>query len=93
MMRKRKNILEKMTSSVDLPLEPLPGVPLVEIAGENRVLIENHKGVIQYGNERICIKVLYGQVVVEGVCLKLCRMSKEQLVVKGGIDAIRIFRG
>lgn len=72
--------------------ETLPGVPILEIAGDNRILIERHKGVTEYGRERICVKVSYGIVCICGCELELVRMEREQLMISGRIDSVQIQR-
>lgn len=84
--------MEKLADGMDLVGEPLPGLPLVELAGDNRVLIEHHKGVVQYCRERICIRVSYGTVCVCGAGLELSRMTGEQLVISGRIDQVTLSR-
>lgn len=65
--------------------------PLVEIVGQNRVLIENHGGVIGYSNDEIQVKVSYGRISVEGSILKFMQISKEQLVITGKISTITLY--
>ena len=72
--------------------ESLPGVPVLEIAGDRRVLIEQHRGVIEYGTEQISIRMKYGIVCINGCGLQLKQMTKAQLIVTGQIDCIRIQR-
>lgn len=75
-----------------LPGESLPGQVLVEITGENRVLIENHRGVREYSRERIGVNVSYGILQVCGSCLELRCMSRENLVICGRIDGVTLMR-
>ena len=84
--------MERLTDSADLSGSPLPGQPIVELAGERRVLIEHHRGVTQYTREQICVKVQYGHVRIDGCGLELSRMSKEQLIISGRIDGIVLLR-
>lgn len=77
---------------LDLPGESLPGQVVVEITGENRVLIEHHCGVREYSRERIGVKVKYGVLQVCGSCLELRCMTREQLVISGKIDCIVLKR-
>lgn len=72
--------------------QSLPGVPIAELAGDNRVLIENHEGVVEYGDQRIRIKVTFGLLCICGNALTLRSMSKHQLVVCGDIERIEILR-
>lgn len=91
-MEGRRQWVQRLTDGAGLAGEPLPGVPVVEIAGENRVLIEGHCGVTQYSREQVCVKVCYGCVCVCGSSLELTRMSKEQLIISGRIDNLKLLR-
>ena len=84
---------ERLMIGADLPGEAVPKLPLIEIAGEHRVLIENHKGVIGYGDNEICIKVKFGCIKVCGNQLMLSKLTKQQLVISGFIDSVSLCRG
>ena len=90
-MGKRGNWMQRLAE--DMSPEVAPGQPLVEICGERRVLIENHRGVSRYGSELICVRVRYGEVALRGCGLELARMTREQIVVCGRIDSINLIRG
>ena len=92
-MKIKENILQRITERMELSCEPVPGQPVVEIAGENRVLIENYGSVRAYSPQKICVRVKYGTVVVVGCELELRRMAKEQLVISGRIDGVNLQRG
>ena len=92
-MNRKENILNRIATASDLPGEALPGIPLLELAGQHRILIENHKGVIAYGSTEISVKVAYGCISISGCNLELACMSKSQLVINGTISRIELFRG
>lgn len=89
----KNGLFERAMMGADLPGEAVPGLPLVEIFGEHRVLIENHKGVIGYGCSEICVKVKFGVLKISGNSLTLSRMTKQQLVISGTIDSVCLCRG
>ena len=91
-MGKRRNFFEHMMEQTALPPESVPGQSIIEIAGERRVLIENHQGVAAYGQERILVNVKFGTVCVCGCHLEMVHMTKEQLVIFGRIDSIGLQR-
>ena len=91
-MKESRSIFQRMADTMDLNEEPIPGQPLIEIAGDGRVLIENHSGVNEYSPERIRVNVKYGCVAVCGCGLKLARMTREQLVISGRIDCVSLHR-
>ena len=92
-MKNNGNILDKVAVAIDLPGEAVPGSPLIEIAGHRRVLIENHRGVIKYGERDICLRVSYGIVKVHGCGLHLIRMTRHQVIIAGQIDGISLCKG
>lgn len=89
-MKQKGRILNRLTERADLPGEPLPRVPLVEITGQFRVLVENHQGVCEYSTHQIQIQVSYGTVCVCGDKLELAHMSPAQLVISGQIDSVKL---
>ena len=84
--------MQILTEGMDLPDELLPGMPVVEISGECRVLIEQHSGMTEYSRERICARVSFGIVCICGSGLELTHMSREKLIISGRIDAVQIVR-
>lgn len=76
----------------DLQNTPLPTQSLMEIAGCQRVLIEHHGGVTAYGREMICVKVKFGAVCIHGQNLVMKRMTKDQLIICGCIECVKLER-
>lgn len=91
-MKKTSHILNQMTLAADLPGEVPPTVPIIEIAGSNRVLIERHCGVTEYSRCKICVKVAYGSISIVGKNLELLRMSKEQIIITGAVQSITLIK-
>lgn len=73
--------------------EALPGQTVVEVLEDQRVLIEHHRGIIQYTREEIQIRVKFGRICVSGQGLSLCRMTSDQLVITGEIHSLTLLRG
>lgn len=91
-MKRERGIWQRLAQGIDLPTEPLPGMPIVELAGDCRVVIENHFGVTQYSREKIGVKVKFGTLCITGCQMELMRMSREQLVITGNISGIALIR-
>ena len=92
MLKQNRHWLDRLADRADLPGEADVGQTVVELAGDRRVLIEHHRGVIQYGRNQICVRVRYGTVLVCGCELELARMTKQQLVICGRIDRVELCR-
>lgn len=92
-MADQRSLFRRLLDGADLAEEALPLQPVVELLGDDRVLIENHKGVTQYCTERIRARVSFGAVDVQGVDLRLRYMTGQKLVIAGKIDCIQLIRG
>lgn len=84
----KRRYLQHLSTGINLPSEPLPGVPLVEVLGDKRVLIERHQGVIGYDQENIRVRVRFGSISVCGCDLTIAQMTKIHLVICGQIDSV-----
>ena len=91
-MKKRKNLVEHLALATQLHDEAVPGLPLIEIVGDKRVLIEEHCGVTEYGLRQITVNVKFGRVLILGNDLQLALMTKEKLVICGQIEAVQLIR-
>ena len=89
-MKKGQDLLRNMLTSAELPGELLPGTPLMELTGSGRFLLENHRGVTEYTEERINIRVCGGAVSVSGRCLTIAQMTARQLIITGHIALIEL---
>ena len=85
-----RNWANRFADATDLQDTSLPGVPLIEIAGNRRVLMEHHCGVKEYGRQRIVIQTKDNLVAVEGEMLELTKMTPQQLIVSGKIHAVTL---
>ena len=66
---------------------------LAEVYGMDRILVEQHRGILSYGTQCIRIGATYGCLVVDGEDLRLCCMSKHQLVIRGRVHQLRMEGG
>lgn len=92
-MKERESFMRRITDAADLGAEPLPKLPLVEILGDNRVLIENHCGITAYSQCEICVKVKFGLIQVTGSRLHIARMTLDQLLIAGVVDGVSLYKG
>ena len=89
---KRVNFLRNVTEKAGLFAEPLPGVPFVEICGDDRLLIENHDCILGYTDSEIHVRVSFGLIMVRGNKLEIFCVKKDQLVVQGKICEVILKR-
>lgn len=92
-MKDARNFLQQVLDSAGLEEEMLPGQTVVELLGDQRALIENHRQVVGYDLTRVCIRVSFGMLQVLGCNLRLRAMTGRKLLITGTIDRIEICRG
>lgn len=85
-----KNWADKIGAATDLQDECVPGLPIIEIAGDRRVLIENHCGVIEYGKQRIVVQIKGNYISVTGENLELTKMTPQQLIISGSVHSVEL---
>jgi len=83
------NLWRKLTEDINTAV----ALPLVELAGTGRLLIENHNAVVQYERDCIDIKMRYGHLLIQGQNLEMTQITKQQLVITGAITVLTIQRG
>ena len=66
---------------------------LVELYGRERLLVEQHRGILGYGSDCIRIGTTFGVLEVTGEGMRLCCMSPSQIVIRGRIAAVRVEGG
>ena len=56
--------------------------------GNKQVLVENHKGIIEYTPNKVRIKLNSGELIIEGDELALGNLQLEQILVEGVIKSL-----
>ena len=82
------NTKEKITKSLQLPEDILLEKLNIEILGNEKINIINHKGIIYYSSENIRINSTSGLLSIKGKDLLLSTLISEELIIEGQIDSI-----
>lgn len=77
---------------LDLPREVVLDLPLISMTGREEMTIENHKGLMEYGEEKIRIATKVGSLCVSGESLRLKRLSAECIVIGGQLEKLEFLR-
>ena len=89
---KQTKVLRYFTESAGLHMEALANMPLLELCGEDRILVENHKCVVGYTDEEIIIRVNFGLIQISGDDMKITCVNREQVVIGGNIRNITLLK-
>lgn len=83
-----KSLAGRAVRKLKLPPQLAPGVPLVELIGNNTLIINRHRGLTEYTAKRICARSSLGLIAVTGSALHITQMNKQVLTVSGTISGV-----
>lgn len=85
-MRKRR--FSRINEILEMPVEISTEQPKITILGFNKMMVENHRGILEYQDIFIRIKTTIGMLNVSGIDLTLNEMRNNELIINGKIDEI-----
>lgn len=85
---RKKTIKEKFSELLELPKELVLDIPKITIVGKGDMMIENYKGVIEYGSGRIRINTGIGIVKISGAGLIIREITSEDIIISGCIYSL-----
>lgn len=86
-------IRKQFTDIFDLSPEITLDLPLVMLVGQQRLYIENHKGITLYNPDKIKIRVKSGIITLTGKGLMIEDIKTENLSISGQIEGIFYDKG
>jgi len=82
------DIRRGMTEALDLPKEIMLDLPLISLTGREEITVENHKGILTYGEESIRVGTKVGTLCIRGQDLGLKQLTGDALVITGKLIAL-----
>ncbi len=86
------NIKANISEALEIPKDILLDLPKVTFIGNLQVNIENHKGIVEYSDDNIRIKIKDGILKVSGMDLVIKTIVTEEIIISGKIASIDFFR-
>lgn len=84
----KESIMTKLASELEVPSEVLPGVFHMELLENREAVIDGCKGVQEYNDERIILKLNKKTVTFLGLNLELKAFKNERVIISGYIANI-----
>lgn len=94
-MRLRKSMIfgsikSKISDILEFPADLLSSLPRITLLGTDTLVIENHKGVIEYNDSKVRLNTGCGVVSVSGIEMELNHLSSDDILIKGRIINIEM---
>lgn len=90
---KGDRFLRGLTERAGLHAESFPGITLLELSGDDRILVENHRKVLGYTPKGIILQTTFGLAKIEGENLVIASMERGQLLIRGRVRAVLMEEG
>lgn len=84
----RKKIRRTMADLLEIPGEIALDLPKIILVGNVQVIIENHRGIVEYTTESVRVIVPVGEVRLRGRNLVLRNILPDELCVEGEIQSL-----
>ena len=82
--------MERTAEVLDLPADALAGLPKLELVGDCELRVENHKGILAYGQEETHVSGGVFLIKIAGQGLELRAMTGIELLITGKISQITL---
>ncbi|MCW2278138.1 sporulation protein YqfC [Heliophilum fasciatum] len=90
--RGKLRLQRALSGLLDIPKDVMLDLPKVTLTGNVVMVLENHHGILEYGESRLRILVADGQIEVVGEQLVLKTILPEELVIEGRIAQLNYVR-
>ena len=77
-----------LSDKAGVPPEILTGLPVIELTGDYSVCIEGHRGISEYSQQAVKIKVKIGVICITGSRLRIRIMNRQKIILDGAIRAL-----
>jgi len=86
---RKKGHLQRLAGLLEIPQDIVMDLPRITMLGNKQLLIENHKGIIEYTPSLVRIKLNQGELIISGSDLTLGNLQAEQILVEGTVEEIK----
>ncbi len=89
----KERFIDRFNETLGLPPEVTLKLPLIMMVGGKSLILENHRGILEYSRERIRIRLIKGEITLVGQNLTIGNISDEEIQIKGEIIGLTFSEG
>ncbi len=71
-----------------MPKDVVMDLPKVSVCGDREIFVENHKGLVEYTDTEIRLKMKDGMIRVKGSGLRIIVMEYDRMVINGVFEGV-----
>ena len=88
-MQRRTGKLQKIAGLLEIPADIVLDLPRITMLGNKQLLVENHRGIIEYTPSLVRIKLSQGELTVIGDELVMGNLQAEQILLEGAVTEVK----
>jgi sporulation protein YqfC len=88
-MQHKNGKLQVLAGIFEIPQDIILDLPRITLLGNKQLLIENHKGIIEYDPSLVRIKMTQGELIIRGMNFTLGNLQVEQILIEGTIIELK----
>ncbi|AIF52240.1 sporulation protein YqfC [Pelosinus sp. UFO1] len=81
--------LQRLAGILEIPQDIVLDLPRITMLGNKQLLVENHKGIIEYTPSLVRINLEQGELIIHGKGLVLSNLQVEQILVEGTVGEVK----
>lgn len=85
-----ERITNRLMQTFDLPPEVILNLPVIMMVGGKSLILENHKGILEYSRERIRVRLVKGEITLTGRNLVIQSISDEEIQIRGEVTGVNL---
>lgn len=82
-MGKLNDLKARIADEFDVSEEVVTNLPKVSVVGKNKIIIENHKSIIEFDKKIIKIASLIGVILIKGDNFEVLFMGDNTIIITG----------
>ena len=90
LVKKAREIQIGVTEMLEMPPEIVLDLPKLVLIGNQELLLQNHRGIIEYNNYQIRVSVSLGQITIKGEMLLLKNLKQDEILIRGKIFGLTL---
>lgn len=91
-MVKVAKVKEKVSDKLNMPKDIVLNMPVIRVVGDKEILVENHKGLLEYTSSTLKLKSNLGNIVLKGSGFQIKDISDENIYISGTMESLNFVK-